>query len=341
VRKNGWKQNSELPGRALNPGKKRTLTLETGDNTDMKTPPKKRLLVTGASGFLGYRICLEARPHWQVFGVCRGNDVRVPGVTAIRFDLADTKRLNRIFAEVQPHAVIHAAALSQPETCQARPEESRAVNVRGTREIARICAERKTPLVFTSTDLVFDGLNPPYEENDPVSPVNEYGRQKVEAEEAIRRICPHAAICRMPLMVGYAPGGGGALDWMIRVLRDGGRLRLFSDEFRSVVDTTSAARGLLLFPGKPGGIYHLGGKVRVSRYDMGLALVHRLGVSADRIESASVMDAGASAPRSPDVSLVSRRAYDLGYDPAEFLPALNLALTEWEAGGTALFSRRL
>ena len=250
---------------------------------------QKRLLVTGASGFLGYRICREARSGWQVFGMGHARPVAVEGVEALAMDLTDGAARARELDRIRPHAVIHTAAVSQPETCQQKPEAARAVNVDATEALGAWCAHHGAGMVLTSTDLVFDGTHAPYAETDPVSPVNAYGRQKVEAESRLRQVYPDAVICRMPLMFGHAPGtSGGFLGWMIRALEKGQPIRLFTDEYRTAVDTASAARGLLLFTEKPAGTYHLGGRRRLSRYDMGRALVERGGWNPSLLVPASV-----------------------------------------------------
>ena len=301
----------------------------------MKNNEQKRLLVTGASGFLGYRICMEAKEAWRVFGTGHRHPVVAQGAEALNVDLTDTAALARLMDQVRPHAVIHAAAVSQPEICQRDPETTRALNVGATETLGVWCADNRVPLVFTSTDLVFDGTSPPYAETDPVSPVNAYGRQKVEAENRLSAIYPDAVICRMPLMFGYAPGtSGGFLGWMIRALEKGEPIRLFTDEYRTAVDTASAAQGLLLFTGKPAGIYHLGGQRRLSRYDMGRILAERGGWDPSLLVPASVRDAGTSAPRSPDVSLVSQKAFALGYTPADFDAAIENIIRTWRSTGT-------
>lgn len=293
---------------------------------------QKRLLVTGASGFLGYRICTEARSGWRVFGMGHAHPVAVEGVEALSMDLTDAAALNRKLDRIQPQAVIHTAAVSQPEACQRKPETTRAVNVNATEAIGTWCARHGAGMVFTSTDLVFDGTSAPYAETDPVSPVNAYGRQKADAENRLQRVCPDAVICRMPLMFGHSPGtSGGFLGWMIRALEKGEPIRLFTDEYRTAVDTTSAARGLLLFTEQPAGIYHLGGRKRLSRYDMGRALVAQGGWNPSLLVPASVHDAETSAPRSPDVSLVSDKAYALGYAPEGFDTALTKVVRLWRS----------
>jgi nucleoside-diphosphate-sugar epimerase len=121
----------------------------------------RRLLVTGASGFLGWNVCREAREAWKVHAVVYRNDLVMPGVTVHRCDLTDSHCLDRLIDTVGPNAVIHAAAVSQPNDCERNPDEARVVNVTTVVEMARVCEQRAIPLAFTSTDLVFDGLSAP------------------------------------------------------------------------------------------------------------------------------------------------------------------------------------
>ena len=76
--------------------------------------------------------------------------------------------------------------------------------------------ERNIPLVFVSTDMVFDGLNAPYKEEDPVCPVNVYGEQKVLAEKEMVNRCPEMVICRTSIMFGHHPDRGK--NWFQKLL---------------------------------------------------------------------------------------------------------------------------
>jgi dTDP-4-dehydrorhamnose reductase len=284
---------------------------------------KDRLLVTGASGLLGYAICRQAMPSWEVYGVCHQGEIWVDGVTPIRANFTDKVQLADCFKQVHPQAVIHAAALSQPNDCEQQPEVSEKINLRAAAEIARLCNTAAIPLVFTSTDLVFDGQNPPYTEEDPVSPICLYGRHKANAEKAIREIYPDAAICRLPLMLGHAPGiGSGFLGHMVRRLRENQELTLFTDEIRTPVDTDSAARGLFMALEKKGAVYHLGGHRRLSRFSMGCLVADLIKADHDLLKPLQIKDLPMPAPRSPDVSLSGERAFALGYEPDDLVAVL-------------------
>lgn len=275
-----------------------------------------KLLITGSSGFLGWNLCQIAKPNWDIFGTYLSNAPTFPGVILLKLDLTNFDEVQAIFADIQPNAVIHTAAQSQPNFCQNNPEESHEINVTAATHLAGLCADAEIPFVFTSTDLVFDGLNAPYRETDPVSPVSIYGEQKVMAELEIADRYPKAAICRMPLMFGEAgPGSKSFLQPMLETLRDGKELSLFTDEFRTPVSATTAAGGLLLALEKVEGLLHLGGKERISRYDFFQLAVEELQLENVKIKPCLQQDVEMAAPRPPDVSLDSSKAFELGYDP--------------------------
>lgn len=285
----------------------------------------KKLLVTGASGFLGWNICQLAKTEWDVYGTYCSHSLDIPGVTLLKIDLRNFQEIKRIFSEIQPAAIIHTAAQSSPNFCQSQPEISYSINVTASCNIAGLCADYSIPCVFTSTDLVFNGLNPPYRETDPVCPVNYYGEQKVMAESGMLECYPLTAVCRMPLMFGIAPTTATSfIQQFIQTLREGKELSLFADEFRTPVSGTTAAQGLLLALKKVQGRIHLGGKERVSRYDFGRLLVEVLQLPAAGLKGCQQKDIKMAAPRPPDVSLDSSMAFALGYAPLSLREELEL-----------------
>jgi dTDP-4-dehydrorhamnose reductase len=276
----------------------------------------KKLLITGASGFLGWNLCQVAKPEWDIYGTYFSHSGKIPGVTFVKVDVKSFEELKRLFQEIKPDAVIHLAAQSSPNFCQTHPEESHAINVTASCNIAGLCADSSIPCAFTSTDLVFNGLNAPYRETDSVSPLSLYGEQKVMAEEGMLERYPQTAICRMPLMFGEAiPPGQSFLQSFIQTLREGKELKLFTDEFRTPASGTTAAKGLLLALEKVNGRIHLGGKERMSRYEFGRLFAEVLELPEMGIKACQQKDVKMAAPRPPDVSLDSSKAFALGYAP--------------------------
>jgi dTDP-4-dehydrorhamnose reductase len=293
-------------------------------------PPK--LLITGASGLLGWHLLQAATAHWQVYGTYKTRPSQVAGATLLPVDLlpvdlCNYAELKQLFSEVRPNAVIHAAAQSNPNLCQQDPQASYAINVAASINLAELCAAANIPCVFTSTDLVFDGRQAPYCEIDPVNPVNRYGEQKVNAEQEMSRRHGSLTIARLPLMFGIAPNAQSFLQPCLNTLQSGNTLSLFVDEFRTPVSAHAAAQGLLLLleVGFPG-LVHLGGRERLSRYQFGQRLIEVLQLPATQLRACQQAEISMPAPRPADVALDSRLAYRLGYDPATIVVELEQLL---------------
>lgn len=273
--------------------------------------------MTGASGFLGWHVCQVAQAEWEVIGAYRENRTEISGEKFLKADLTRRDQIESLLASVKPDAIVHLAANSDPNSCQRNPTDSRRINVEATRHIAELCQVREIPLAFASTDLVFDGLNPPYSESDPPSPVSCYGEQKVESEALLESIYPKAAICRLPLMFGNAPPHATSfLQPFVNTLRERREVKLFTDEIRTPVSGTTAAAGLLLALRSASGLIHLGGREEISRYDFGQLMVRVLDLPGDGLIPSRQEDVQMSAPRPPNVSLDSSQAFQMGYAPA-------------------------
>ena len=291
----------------------------------------QKLLITGASGFLGWNLCQIARSQWETHGLYYQHPIEIADIQLHQVDLTDSELVTATIDRIAPDAIVHTAAASSPNFCQQQPQLSHQINVTASQTLAQICATAKIPLVFTSTDLVFDGTQAPYLETDPVAPINIYGEQKVAAERAILATCDRAVICRMPLMFGNVPPTATSFiqPWF-KALRERQKLQLFVDEFRTPVSGTTAAKGLLMALASPPGILHLGGGERISRYEFGLLMAEVFGFDRSLLSPISQTDLAMAAPRAADVSLDSTKAIGLGYD----LPSLRQELASILAAQT-------
>mgnify|MGYP001817392832 CR=1 FL=1 len=283
----------------------------------------KKLLITGANGFLGWNICRLAKGRWHLFGTVYSNQVEIPKVTTTRIDLTDYSELKRLFKEVRPDAVIHTAAASDPNDCQVNPDVSYGINVEASVNIALLCSDYMIPYVYTSTDLVFDGLKAPYQESDPVCPVNVYGEHKALAEERILNAYPQSAVCRISLMFGLSgPVAKSFMQPMLLAMKEGRELSLFVDEFRTPLSAATAVAGLFLALDKVRGIIHLGGKDRISRHDFGKLMQRIFKFENAKIRPCKQDQIHMPALRPTDVSLDSSKAAALGFRPLPLIEEL-------------------
>jgi dTDP-4-dehydrorhamnose reductase len=249
--------------------------------------------ITGAGGLVGsYLVRTASRwaPDWDVRGLTR-QDV----------DLTDEPAVRRLWREHQPAAVIHCAAISRPAVCQQDPELARMVNVEATALLASLAGDR--PVLFFSSDQVFDGRQGWYVETDQINPINRYGETKAAAEEIVLSN-PRHTIIRLALTAGTSlTNDRSFVEDMRRSAGQGQRLTLFVDEFRSPVPAGVVARAVWeLIAQKQSGLYHLGGAERLSRMEIGEALAMKYPELASRLQPGSVT-VYHGPPRPPDLSM--------------------------------------
>ena len=123
---------------------------------------------------------------------------------------------------------------------------------------------------------------------------------------------PNACIARMPLMYGTPDNGKGFMNAWIRNLKEGKTIGAFTDEYRTAVDGKTAARGLfLLLEKEVNGIWHLGGKERLSRYEFAIRMAKENNLDASLINPVLQKDIKMAAARPADVSLDSSKAFGL------------------------------
>ena len=164
-----------------------------------------KLLLTGASGFLGWHICQQIPPQFEVHGVYYRQNYAHQQVHWHKCNLLEEKDLSKMFNELKPDIVVHAAAIANANFCEEHPALSYHVNVYSTIALAELCEAANIPLLFISSDLVFNGNNAPYEEEDFPFPISRYGEQKLAAEEALLDDFKKTMVCRLPLLFGFGP----------------------------------------------------------------------------------------------------------------------------------------
>lgn len=275
----------------------------------------KKLLVTGISGFLGWHIAHLNQKDWHIHGLYHQNPPDLKNITTHPLNLTDNQVVTAYLNEYQPDAILHLAANSNPNNCEQNPSSNH-INVTSSLLLATWSAAQNIPFLFTSTDLVFDGKNAPYAETDPPNPIMIYGKQKLEAEQKILKKHPSAIIARMPLMYGLPSNGVGFMNAWLRNLKEGKKVFCFTDEYRTATFGMDAAHGILLLLTKEvSGIFHLGGKERLSRFEFAQQMATHFGLDKNLIIPSLQKDVKMPAKRPADVSLNSNKAFTLGFSP--------------------------
>jgi len=260
--------------------------------------PCNSIWITGAGGLIGnylVQLAPQSAPQFHAVGLTRNT-----------LDLLDFPAVRAALQEHKPIAIIHCAAMSKSPDCQKNPTLARKVNVETTALLAELAAE--IPLVFFSTDLVFDGRKGNYIETDAVDPLSVYAETKVAAEQIVLANPRHTVI-RTSLNGGLSPTGDrGFNEQMRHAWQAGQTLDLFCDEYRNPIPAVATARATWeLLLKKQTGVFHIAGAERLSRAQIGEALAGRWPQLNPKFRVGSLQDFR-GAPRSPDTSLNSAKA---------------------------------
>ena len=212
-----------------------------------------KVLVTGREGQLA-RGLLEAADSIGV---------QVLAIGRPEIDLADGKSVTAVIARESPDIVVNAAAYTAVDKAESEPVVAHAVNALGAEAVARACAAHAIPVIQISTDYVFDGMkDAPYIENDVTSPINVYGRTKLEGEQRVALACRRHLILRTAWV--YSPWGANFVKAMLRLATTRPSIGVVDDQRGSPTSASHLARIVLDIAGHVAanpagarwGIYH-------------------------------------------------------------------------------------
>ncbi|MFZ5517599.1 MAG: SDR family oxidoreductase [Candidatus Zhuqueibacterota bacterium] len=265
----------------------------------------KKLLITGGSGFVGTFVTELAAPGYEVYSLYSQH---VPGhrkATLIQVNFTNPDQLHQVLARVRPDIILHTAAISKPDACEADRDRTVQVNIQATVSLADWARANGARMIFTSSDLVFDGRRGHYSEDDATNPISFYGETKARAEQLLSAMDFNCALVRLALVYGIGQlHQENFFHQMVNQLRAGKSVNLFYDQFRTPISGITLAEALLeLAESDFTGILHVGGSERISRWDFGLKACAILNLPTDTLQRTSMFDFPSAASRPQDVSM--------------------------------------
>lgn len=200
---------------------------------------RKRLLVTGLHGQVVSSLLERAG---------QGTDFDIISLGRPTLDLARPELVGAVIRDVDPDAVVSAAAHTAVDQAETEEPLATLINAVSAGEIAKTTQQLDIPLIHLSTDYVFDGSNSyPYVETDPTCPLGAYGRSKLAGEKAVQRMTDNQVILRLAWV--YSPFGKNFLKTMLRLAETRREVSVVDDQVGNPTSALDIADGILAVAG--------------------------------------------------------------------------------------------
>ena len=237
--------------------------------SEVNTVLKKKMLITGATGFLGSRIAQYYKDKYEVLTPSHGE-----------MNIAEEASVRAYFIDNRPDVVIHCAAISDVGRCEREPEFSWSINVGGTENVVRAAKTVSAKCVCCSSDQVYFGSTETeaHSENEGIEPANMYGKEKLYAENACLEIDESSVHLRLSWM--YDAEDKKRMDF-IKQLRacmyERKEIAFSAKDKRGITDVWEVVKNMELALDLPGGIYNFGSPNNKSTYEMVMDVCQALG----------------------------------------------------------------
>ncbi|MBU0677324.1 MAG: SDR family oxidoreductase [Verrucomicrobia bacterium] len=269
-----------------------------------------RILLTGASGFLGRAVMRRLEVENDVEGLSH----RQTNARCLNIDLREEESVRGMLGEFAPDWIVHASAYRDPDFCEKNPDEARRLNVDATRFLCRHMPQHAR-ILYISSDYVFSGRHPPYYENSERGPINVYGETKAASEDIVLSAGPNIVL-RIPLLVG---GGAtleesGFIGKTISAIRgrEPQRIDHVGIRFPTWIEDVSEAIDFLLREGK-GGVFHCSSLRPGTKYDWTCEIAAAIGEEPGHIQP--MIEPGPEiARRPPDSHLAVDKIRAAGFN---------------------------
>lgn len=279
----------------------------------------KKVLITGGSGLLGQYLNLSTNKKFDLFTIFNNNIGNCKDFPSSKINIRNKNELIILFDEVKPDIVIHSAAITNPV-----PNEHQSAkdyfetNVTATKNIAELCEQHNSKLIYISTDLVYAGYRGSFlKEDAKLIPASFYAETKLMGEQKVRESTDNYLILRTSLLYGFGLNDSRChFQNMFEDLKNKKPTKLFIDQFRTPISLKDASQIIveLALMEIKGEIINVGGLERVSRFELGEIICSLLGFDKNLIQKIS-SDEIPNYPKVEDVSLNIEKLRSLGLKP--------------------------
>ena len=296
---------------------------------------KNRILITGSNGMLGQRAVqfYSSKENVELLATSVEDKSVVDSVEYIQSDIKDRESIKKLIYDYCPDFIIHTAAFTNVDLSEKLREDAWKINVKGVEYIGESARAIDAHIIHISTDYIFDGKKGPYDENASPNPIGYYGRTKLASENALRISGTFFTILRTNVLYGIAPNSRpDFVRWVVSSLRKKQEIRIVKDQIGNptfIDDLVQAINKIIEF--RKTGVYNIGGKEFLSRYDFTLRIADYFGLDKRLIIPITTEELKQPARRPLKSGLLILKAEtELGYKPHTITEALSAMKKELE-----------
>lgn len=240
----------------------------------MDNKRKKKILFTGGSGLLALNCAWYLQHSHEVVLGMHLKNVFLNGIQTFTIHLETIESFRNDLQTIRPDIVIHCAGLANVEASEADPAAAYRINAVLAENVAIACKEQNISLVHISTDHLFDGDKPLVTEDEQPSPVNEYGKTKWQGEQKVLAVSAANLVIRTNFYGFGTSYRHSFSDMIVDNARNKQPLFLFDDFYYTPILIEELADTVIsLLDNSAGGIYHVVGNERISKYEFGFRLL--------------------------------------------------------------------
>jgi len=275
-----------------------------------------KIIITGGSGLLGQYLNIEAAKENEILTLHNKYIGNCKEFKSVMADVLNFNLMKELFSSFKPDVVFHTAAVTNPIPLPGQnPKDVYNINVNATKNIADLCKQFDSKLIYISTDLVYAGYRGSMlDESAKLIPVSLYAETKLMAEMKVKETLENYLILRSSLLYGFGLNHSRChFHKMSEELKNDKPVKLFVDQFRTPISLQEAAGMITKIAqmDKANETINLGGLERVSRYELGEILCSVAGYDKSLLEKISLNDIP-ELPKVEDVSLNTDKLQSLG-----------------------------
>ena len=281
---------------------------------------RNRIIITGSNGMVGQRSVQYylSKKNVELLATSVEEKSLNDSVEYVSCDIKCRDKIKKVIYDYCPDFIIHTAAFTNVDLSEKMREDAWKINVKGVEYIAEAARAIDASIIHISSDYIFDGKDGPYDENAVPNPIGYYGRTKLASENALKISGTFYTILRTNVLYGTAINSRpDFVRWVIDSLKKYEEIKIVDDQINNptfIDDLVQAINEVIEF--KKTGIYNIGGKEFLSRYEFTKRIAEFFNLNKKLIIPITTKELNQPARRPLKSGLITLKAEtELSYKP--------------------------